>query len=42
MFFLAPEEEHERQTETVTRGFNRPLNQFAQHQDKTRMYNFLR
>lgn len=31
-----------RQTETVTRGFNRPLNQFAQHQDKTRMYNFLR
>lgn len=31
-----------RQTETVTCGFNRPLNQFAQHQDKTRMYNFLR
>lgn len=27
---------------TVTRGFNRPLNQFAQHQDKTRMYNFFR
>lgn len=25
---------------TVTRGFNRPLNQFVQHQDKTRMYNF--
>lgn len=24
----------------MTRGFNRPLNQFAQHQDKTRMYNF--
>lgn len=31
-----------RQTETVTCGFNRPLNQFAQHQDKTWMYNFLR